>query len=122
MAVPLQVDSVQVIHLNGEYMSHTLIQYVMCALAVLTLIVLEPLISHRLKVMHPDIFKELGSPQFGDSNLTRFALRRPKFMLSFEFLTLRDFVLNLLCSAAIFGYVSLLILLVIGFSIDYVRP
>jgi hypothetical protein len=72
--------------------------------------VLELLLVERLKRSHSSLYRDLGEPKFGDSNLGRSAWKLQKFIYSLDFLALKDPMLSFLSIGAILGSISLIIL------------
>jgi len=70
-------------------------------------------ILERLKHSHREVYVQMGSPDFGQSNLSKPMLKFQAFIFTFEFIKLRDLLLTALClfELATQGFLVYLIIL-----------
>jgi hypothetical protein len=78
--------------------------------AFLVALIIELAAVERLKRCHPRIYKRLGSPKYGDSNLGKSIRNLRYYIWTFRFLRQRDPLLNTLFGLVIVGEVALLYL------------
>lgn len=83
--------------------------FYLCVSALLGNLVVSQFLLQRLKSAHRAVWEGLGSPRYGDSNLSSQWLRLIKFVWRLEFLKLRDPALNRLGWTALGGEVIALL-------------